>query len=85
MGLALTFSHADERPDLPGTCSIDPQDNTSHYDTGYDLAGHSVFISSNTSYSLPGLVNPCPSGWGLDVRQLNLLLAAICLLDNQPY
>jgi hypothetical protein len=61
------------------------QDHTSHYDTGYDLNGNPVFISLDNSYTLASLSNPCPSGWGLDIRQLNDLQSAVCLLDNQPY
>jgi len=61
------------------------QDSTNHYDTGYDLAGNSVFVSMANSYTLAGLASPCPSGWGVDVRRLNLMSSAICLLDNQPY
>lgn len=58
--------------------------NTNHYDTGSDLSGNPVFIAVNNSVTLSGISNPCPSGWGLDVRQLSNLQSAICLLDNQP-
>jgi len=68
-----------------GSSLVHLQDNTSHEDSGYDLTGQSVFIGSNNSYSLSGLINPCASGWGLDVRLLSLLSSAKCLLDNQPY
>jgi hypothetical protein len=60
------------------------QDATNHYDTGYDLAGNPVFIATNNSSTLANLTNPCPSGWGLDVRQQSNFSAAICLLDKQP-
>lgn len=60
------------------------QDGTNHADTGYDLSGNPVFIASNNGTTLEGLKNPCPSGWGLDVRQLNPLSSAVCLLDHQP-
>ncbi len=60
------------------------QDSTDHMDTGYDLNGNAVYIEvGNSTYTL-GITNPCPSGWGLDVRQINNPLLAICLLDNQP-
>lgn len=60
------------------------QDNTNHIDTGYDLQGKAVFIGVGRTTTLAGLANPCPSGWGLDVRQLNDLSDAACLLDRQP-
>lgn len=60
------------------------QDGTNHADTGYDLSGNSIFIASNNKTTLAGLSNPCPSGWGLDVRQLARLADAVCLLDKQP-
>jgi len=60
------------------------QDLTDHMDSGYDLNGNAVYIESGNSYYTAGLTNPCPSGWGLDVRQLNNPLSAVCLLDNLP-
>jgi hypothetical protein len=60
------------------------QNATNHYDDGYDLDGNAVFIEVGNSSTLPGESNPCPSGWGLDVRQLEDLSAAVCLLDKQP-
>jgi hypothetical protein len=60
------------------------QDGTNHTDTGYDLKGNPVFIEVGRSSTLAGETNPCPSGWGLDVRQLNEVSLAACLLDNQP-
>jgi hypothetical protein len=68
-----------------GTALVHMQDHTSHYDTGYDLNGNSVFSSQNNSYSLPGLSNNCLDGWGMDVRQLNNLQSSVCLIDYQPY
>lgn len=68
-----------------GSTLIHLQDKTSHYDTGFDLHGKSIFISSNNSSTLPGLNNPCPGGWGMDARQFETLHAAVCLLDHQPY
>jgi Abnormal spindle-like microcephaly-assoc'd, ASPM-SPD-2-Hydin/Protein of unknown function (DUF1573) len=60
------------------------QDLTDHMDTGYDLNGNAVFVESGNSFYTAGLTNPCPSGWGLDVRQLNNPTSAVCLLDNLP-
>ncbi|HEY6248538.1 MAG TPA: hypothetical protein VI685_01180 [Candidatus Angelobacter sp.] len=60
------------------------QDVTSHYDTGYDLNSNSIFTERGNSSSLSTLTNPCPSKWGLDVRNLNNLNSASCLLDHQP-
>jgi hypothetical protein len=60
------------------------QDGTNHTDTGYDLKGNPVFIEVGRSSTLAGETNPCPSGWGLDVRQLNDTSSATCLLDKQP-
>ena len=68
-----------------GTRLVRLQDKTDHYDTGYDLAEKSVFIAENNSSTLPGLSNPCASGWGLDVRQLGNLQSALCLVDHPPY
>ncbi len=60
------------------------QNQTSHYDTGYDLSGNSIYVSMGNSWSLNGISSPCPSGWGLDVRLLEELHSAQCLLDQQP-
>jgi hypothetical protein len=60
------------------------QHQTSHYDTGYDLNGSPVFVSLGNAWSVPGLTNPCPSGWGLDARQINNLQASVCVLDSPP-
>jgi hypothetical protein len=60
------------------------QNTTDHYDTGYDLQGNSVFIELGNSSTLTGITNPCPSGWGLDVRNTNNVFSAVCLLDNLP-
>ena len=69
-----------------GSTLVHMQDvNTNHYDTGYDLNGNPIFAALNNSVTLPAISNPCPGGWGLDVRQLNNLASATCLLDNEPY
>jgi len=68
-----------------GSTLVHLQDKTDHYDTGYDLTGKSVYIASNNSDTLPGLKNPCASGWGMDVRQLGNLQSSLCLLDHPPY
>lgn len=60
------------------------QDATSHLDAGYDILGNPVFITMNNSFTLAGLTNPCPSGWGLDVRSIYNITSAVCLLDNLP-
>jgi hypothetical protein len=61
------------------------QNATDHLDAGYDMNGNPVYIEVGNSSVLPGLTNPCPSGWGLDVRMIYNPLSAVCLLDNQPY
>jgi hypothetical protein len=58
------------------------QDVTAHLDSGYDLVGNPIFITLNNSYTLAGVTNPCPSGWGLDVRSISNISASSCLLDN---
>ena len=60
------------------------QDATNHLDAGYDLNGNAVFIEVGNSTYTPGLTNPCPSGWGLDVRQIYNPMSAVCLLDQAP-
>lgn len=60
------------------------QDHTNHIDTGYDLKGNPVFIEVGRESTLAGLTNPCPGGWGLDVRQLSAISSATCLLDKLP-
>ncbi len=60
------------------------QDTTNHLDAGYDLNGNAVFIEVGNSTYTPGLTNPCPSGWGLDVRQIYNPMSAVCLLDQAP-
>jgi len=60
------------------------QDATNHLDAGYDLNGNPVFIEVGNSTYTPGLTNPCPSGWGLDVRQIYNPMSAVCLLDQAP-
>ncbi|MGH9575050.1 MAG: hypothetical protein ACRD40_16155 [Candidatus Acidiferrales bacterium] len=58
------------------------QDYTNHYDTGFDEMGRPVFIELGRPTTLKGEINPCPSGWGLDVRLINDLSTAHCLLDS---
>ncbi|HWH59836.1 MAG TPA: hypothetical protein VN682_19555, partial [Terriglobales bacterium] len=60
------------------------QDSTNHMDTGYDMNGSPVFIEVGNSSTVQGETNPCPSGWGLDVRQIYDTGSAVCLLDKQP-
>ena len=60
------------------------QDATNHLDGGMDLSGNAVFIESGNGTYTPGLSNPCPSGGGLDVRQIYNPASAVCLLDNPP-
>jgi hypothetical protein len=60
------------------------QSGTNHLDAGSDLSGNPVFIEVGNSSTLLGETNPCPSGWGLDVRQIYNPLSAVCLLDKQP-
>ena len=60
------------------------QDQTNHLDAGYDLNGNAIFIESGNSNYTSGFSNPCPSGWGLDVRQVHNTSASTCLLDNPP-
>jgi hypothetical protein len=60
------------------------QDATDHLDAGYDKNDNAVYVELGNSYVLPGLTNPCPSGWGLDVRMVYNPLSAVCLLDGQP-
>ncbi len=67
-----------------GSSLIHLQDFTNHIDVGSDLNGNPVYLESGNSTTLAGITNPCPSGWGLDVRQMNNTSSAICLLDNQP-
>jgi hypothetical protein len=75
-----------------GSALVHLQDDTDHYDTGYDLTGNSIFIAMNNSLTLANLTNPCPSTWGLDVRPLSSMIAGqatsaadICLLDHPQY
>jgi hypothetical protein len=68
-----------------GSTLVHMQDgNTNHYDTGSDLNGNPIYASVVNSSVLSTATNPCAGGWGLDVRQLNNIKSAICLLDNQP-
>ena len=67
-----------------GEKAIPLQDRTNHYDTGYDLSGDPIFIEIGGRDILPGQRNSCASGWGLEVRELESLSSAKCLLDRQP-
>jgi hypothetical protein len=60
------------------------QDRTNHIDTGYDLNGNAILIDVGRESTLAGEKNPCPSNWGLDVRQIYHMQSAKCLLDGQP-
>ncbi|HKV46732.1 MAG TPA: choice-of-anchor D domain-containing protein [Candidatus Acidoferrales bacterium] len=68
-----------------GTSSLSHlQNGTNHMDTGYDMNGSPVFIEVGNPSTVAGETNPCPSGWGLDVRQIYDTGSAVCLIDNQP-
>ncbi len=67
-----------------GTDLAPLQNGTNHVDTGYDMAGNSIFIEVGGRSTLPNEENPCPSEWGLDVRQIARMSSAVCLLDHQP-
>lgn len=67
-----------------GSSLVHLQDFTNHIDMGMDLNGNPVYLESGNSTTLGGITNPCPSGWGLDVRQQNNVASAVCLLDRQP-
>ena len=60
------------------------QDATNHLDTGYDLNGNAVIVERGNNYDLAGETNACPSGWGLDVRQIYNMQSVVCLFDNPP-
>lgn len=60
------------------------QDGTNHMDAGLDMNGSPVYIEMGNSNTMASDVNPCPSGWGLDVRQIYDTGSAVCLIDNQP-
>ena len=60
------------------------QDRTNHLDTGLDLRGIPVFIATNNAVTLSGLRSPCSDQWGLDIRHIENLASAICLLDKHP-
>lgn len=75
-----------------GSSLIHLQDNTDHYDTGFDMNGNSIFIAMNNWVTLSNLLNPCPTGWGMDVRPFQDIIAGqatgpgtICLLDRPQY
>src|SRR5260370_372457 len=46
--------------------------------------GDHLAIAANSSSTLAGLRNACPSGRGVDVRQQNHITRATCFLDKQP-
>jgi hypothetical protein len=60
------------------------QDHTNHIDSGYDPQGNPIFIELGRSSTLEGETNPCSSGWGLDMRLINNLSDARCIIDRQP-
>ncbi|HYX68498.1 MAG TPA: choice-of-anchor D domain-containing protein, partial [Terriglobales bacterium] len=60
------------------------QNATNHLDAGYDKNGNAVYVELGNSSVLPLLTNPCPSGWGLDVRMIYNLASSVCLLDHVP-
>lgn len=57
------------------------QDFTNHIDSGEDMSGSSVFIELGNTTTVEGFTNPCPSGWGLDVRQIYNTASSVCLVD----
>ena|SRR5438094_1962151 len=67
-----------------GNTLMHVQDRTNHLDTGYDLKREAIYVSVGNSMVMDGMKNPCPSGWGLDVRKMNDVSSAVCLLDHQP-
>jgi hypothetical protein len=95
--LSIQFTYDGPNPEngirlWTGSTLVPLQNNTDHYDTGYDLTGNSIFVAMNNSDTLPNLANPCPSTWGLDVRPLSSMIAGqatspadICLLDHPQY
>jgi len=44
-----------------------------------------VFIEIGNNATVPGESNPCPSGWGTDVRQVYDVPSAVCLIDIDQY
>ncbi|MGH9575052.1 MAG: hypothetical protein ACRD40_16165, partial [Candidatus Acidiferrales bacterium] len=65
-----------------GSASMEPiQNSTNHLDAGSDMNGSAVFIEMGNSSTLSGETNPCPSGWGIDVRQVYDTGSAVCLYD----
>jgi len=65
-----------------GTTPLTPiQDATNHMDSGYDMNGNAIFVELGNATVLPTDTNPCPSGWGLDVRQIYDTESAVCLVD----
>jgi len=67
-----------------GSTLVHLQDKTSHYDTGFDLNGNPIFSGNDNSVTLPGISSPCANQWSLEVRQINNIQSAICLLENPP-
>lgn len=67
-----------------GSKLIHIQDRTNHLDTGLNLRGSPVFIATNNAVTLSGVRSPCSDQWGLDIRYLDDMGSAICLLDKHP-
>lgn len=61
------------------------QDYTNHMDSGYDKNGNAVFIDTGNASGLSTDVNPCPSGWGTEVRMIYNMSSAVCLVDIDKY
>lgn len=61
------------------------QNATNHLDAGSDMNGNPVFVEIGNNSVLPGETNPCPSGWGTDVRQIYTPTSANCLIDIDKY
>lgn len=87
----LVIAFTNDGPDLEqgarlwdGSKLVRLQDATNHVDTGFDMKGDPVFIESGNSHYTQGISNPCPSGWGLDVRSVHDASSSACLLDKQP-
>lgn len=58
------------------------QNATNHLDSGADMNGNPVFVEIGNSSVLSGETNPCPSGWGTDVRMIYNPLSSVCLVDS---
>jgi hypothetical protein len=65
-----------------GSTPLPPiQNGTNHLDAGSDMNGNAVFVEMGNSSTVPTDTNPCPSGWGIDVRQIYDTPSAVCLYD----